>query len=297
MAASEVTERTTIPVFIGSPKHPLIVQMASTGYAGIKGNSKGKGTIFILADISKEAVDAFEELPEIAKLISEKKAEIAAINAPLNATLASPDLPEEAKENIRKDLHVWKDWKSVKYVDPSHKDGNYDLVKDENGNQVYQVKLTQASIAQQLAGGKNGAKPTPLDKIIYVKHIVKNTATGKISNRLVDANKRPLAKQTFGGGEIVVKVNTKMTKRPSQNVWSLTMARLVEVYHITEGSLDSMSQAINSLDEDFFGAIEDFVQETASDNADASTNEASQRQTESIPQDPAGEEDNPYAVK
>lgn len=240
---AEQQERETLSVWIGGPKNPLIVTKGSTGRAGMK-TGKAKGTVFVECIIDENTKNQVEAIPEIAALIAGMKQEVETINIEVNTALANPNLPDNIRAEEEKKKASYIDWAKPIFKDDG-KDANgqpnpktYTPETNEAGIKLYEVKFKQQSIVKQLEAGTN------LKKIIFVKHIIKNEQSGIFNKLLVDANNNPEPKQTFSGSEIAVRINTKAQKYPSENKFTLTMSRLVEIVHMVEGSSQGAAQVV-----------------------------------------------------
>lgn len=270
--------RTTIALNIGTVANPVVVTKASTGKAGIKAG-KSKGTVYMEVQLTKSQVDEINELPDIKAMTEAKMKELDVANAQLNNQIAQPNLPESVKANLTAQLGVIVDWATPIY------DEQYQPVTNEAGEPLYTVKLKQQSIQKQLDSG------TTLDNIIYVTHYVKDATTGKMQRKI--ENGKPMAYVVKSGAEVIVKVNTKMTKYPNDNKWTLTMNRLVAVYQLVEGEFES--SATKAINDDALAGMDfgdDDEVETTSKEDNSDTNVPTENSNDGTTP-PADE--NPYA--
>jgi len=263
-------ERETVSVYVGTIKKPLLVTRASTGYSGIaKGDTKGQ--IFLEVILTESQIRDVEELPEIAEMITAKKEEIEALNAPILAQISS--VPESVAEELKKQLHKWVDW----YQPVLNKDKGWEHETNENGEKLFIAKFKQKSIKKQI--DENASS------IIYVTHFKVNKENRKIT-KIIDREKRPIPLTVLGGAEVAIRINTKIIKYPSKNWWGLTTSRLMEIYHVKEGVAGTGAvKAVNELDvggEGFeieelieTGRIDRATSESSTDNSVGTTSTSS----------------------
>jgi hypothetical protein len=271
----------TVGVYVGTSASPLLVTRASTDFEGMKkGDSKGK--LFLEVQIKQSQLDAFLNIPEIKDIVETTIEEIEKNNAPIKAKLAqleaSKVLTEPVRKQLEKDLRSWKDFGEVML----DKDYNPILL---DGEQTYRLSFGQKSVHAQMTDAKN---PKTLSECIFVRHYIKN-ANGAWS-QLVDADKNPVAKQTFGGGKVFVQINTFIAKAPATGQESLSTSRMVKIFHVEEGTASgSGGVAVNNP----FGDDEIIEDEIVVENANVvkTTNDTQQKQT------PPPADSDPYANK
>ena len=243
---SEELTRKTVGVYIGSVKNPVKVLMGTTSFEGAK-KGKSPGTIFLSLELTESQVKKVENIPAIKEMLDEFKAMAAKNNAPLKEQLAA--LEEQAKNGapvedaineIKKKIYTYKSWATPIYEDPEK--GNYNIKVNEKGEKLYEVRVKQHSLKRQLSSGKS------IDECFYVTHFVKNSS-GQFEKRL-DANGKPEPIQTYSGSLVAVKINTLLAKYPSENKYTLSTSRLVEVWHIVDATGGGVEDVNSVFDDD-----------------------------------------------